>query len=111
MDNKHHDAILATNLSQLSALGQRLAMVEREKQEIIDARMYSEAKLMEALDWETSLKVAALERHEAMTLRAKRLADLLREWRQTPFFEDEDAWRAWVDKFGARVDEALKEEA
>jgi hypothetical protein len=35
------------------------------------------------------------------------LKSLLREWRDTEFFESREAWRKWVDNFGLRVDEAL----
>lgn len=33
---------------------------------------------------------------------------LLKEWRNTPFFENREDWERWVADFGGRVDEVLK---
>ena len=35
------------------------------------------------------------------------LAELLREWQGTPFFETDKEWLEWVSKFGPRVEAAL----
>ena len=36
------------------------------------------------------------------------LMKLLREWRETPFFDDKDSWLQWVTDFGNRVDKAIR---
>lgn len=36
-----------------------------------------------------------------------RLATLLREWRDTPYFATKTEWKEWTDEFGKRVDKAL----
>lgn len=44
------------------------------------------------------------------TREAEQLRGLLREWRQTPFFSDEDDWKEWRNALAAKVDAALGEE-
>lgn len=39
--------------------------------------------------------------------KVEELTALLREWIATPFFEDEDRWRSWVNKFKPRVEAAI----
>ena len=62
---------------------------------------------------------AALEREAAAALAElrDRIAELererdaaralLREWRETEYFDDSQAWQEWVDKFGPRIDAAI----
>jgi hypothetical protein len=44
---------------------------------------------------------------DALKADAERLLALLREWRETEFFDDCVAWQEWVNEFGPRVDAAI----
>jgi len=45
--------------------------------------------------------------NERLVAAAPDLLSLLKEWRDTPFFDDQDDGEAWIADFGKRVDEAI----
>lgn len=49
----------------------------------------------------------ACDRFRKKSARLSDALNLLREWRNTPFFVTEADWRLWCDEFGSRVDAVL----
>ena len=39
--------------------------------------------------------------------KVRELGELLDEWTNTPFFENQDEWLEWVNEYGPRVESAL----
>lgn len=53
-------------------------------------------------------RIADLERErDEAKYRALTLAELLREWRRTPFFEDKAAWLQWRNDLAARFEDVM----
>lgn len=50
-----------------------------------------------------------LSRDIAVRKRLWELLDLLKEWHNTPFFEDRSDWERWVSEFEPRVRKAISD--
>ena len=101
------------------AVGALLSAVERTPgawRRFLDGVRLEEAAIK--LKWENapdgrSIYPAEVSQHrqaQDLEKRCAMLEGLLREWRQTPFFEDPGDWEAWVRSFRPRVDEVLGED-
>ena len=51
--------------------------------------------------------IELLKENSALQVRVVELEELLDEWTNTPFFENQDEWLEWVNEYGPRVEATL----